>query len=66
MKRDSPTSRYLTGKDFIEVPLVRREPGSPCPIDRPGVSGVKNGKAVVSGSVKSGKSGSKKVKVGKQ
>lgn len=29
--RDSPTSRYLTGKEKIEVPQVRRKPRGPVP-----------------------------------
>lgn len=37
VKKDSPTSRFLTGKDVIEVPRERRKPGSPCPVVRPGV-----------------------------
>ncbi|MCW5936917.1 MAG: excinuclease ABC subunit UvrA [Fimbriimonadaceae bacterium] len=37
--RDSPTSRYLTGKDMIEVPAVRRKPRKPL--------GTKSGQAVV-------------------
>ncbi len=32
IKRDSPTARFLTGKDKIEVPTQRREPRSACPI----------------------------------
>lgn len=35
VKKDSPTSRFLTGRDSIEVPLERRRPGSRCPVDRP-------------------------------
>jgi len=29
LEKDSPTSRYLTGKEQIEVPKVRRQPRSP-------------------------------------
>lgn len=32
VKRDSPTARYLNGLEKIEVPLVRREPRSRCPL----------------------------------
>ncbi len=32
LAKDSPTSRYLTGKDEIAVPTTRREPRQPLPI----------------------------------
>lgn len=32
LKKDSPTSRFLTGKEKIEVPATRREPRSPNPL----------------------------------
>ncbi|ARU41422.1 hypothetical protein CCB80_09860 [Armatimonadetes bacterium Uphvl-Ar1] len=42
IKRDSPTARYLNGLEKIEVPLVRREPRSRCPL-----FGVEPGNGVV-------------------
>lgn len=32
VKHDSPTARYLSGKDQIEVPLVRRQPRTASPL----------------------------------
>lgn len=35
VKQDSPTSRYLTGADKIDVPAVRRQPRSSYPLAKP-------------------------------
>ena len=35
LKRDSPTARYLTGREQIEVPRERRQPRSPSPLQSP-------------------------------
>jgi excinuclease ABC subunit A len=37
LAKDSPTSRYLNGKERIEVPRERRKPRSPCPLGGPPV-----------------------------
>lgn len=67
VKKDSPTSRFLTGKETIEVPTSRRLPKSPCPVVRPGMKGAvyDMSRATVMAvaeapAVKNGKSGSKK------
>ena len=49
LERDSPTSRYLTGKEMIEVPEVRRKPRSPLNLGLNGKSALGQGKGAAEG-----------------